>query len=85
MWLREAQKCLVKNEKAKSLGNKLQICYSQPKNIKRIITQKKAPNLQNKALGVSSVEDAGFPALFLWRGGPLQALTLKKPTRLSRN
>ena len=43
MWLREAKKCLVKNEKAKYLGNKLQICYSQPKIIKRIITQKRSP------------------------------------------
>ena len=41
--MREARKCLVKKEKAKSLGNKLQICYSQPKNIKRIITQKRSP------------------------------------------
>ena len=42
MWLREAKKCLVKNEKAKSMGEKMQICYSQPKNLKRTVTQKKS-------------------------------------------
>ena len=41
MWLREAKKCLLKNEKAKKLGDKMQISFSQPKNIKRIATQKK--------------------------------------------
>ena len=41
MWLREAKQCLVKNEKAKLMGDKMQICYSQPKNLKRIVTQKK--------------------------------------------
>ena len=40
VWLREAKQCLVKNEKAKLLGDKLQICYSQPKSLKRIVTQK---------------------------------------------
>ena len=40
-WIREARGCLVKNEKAKALGEKIQICHSQPKNLKRIVTQKK--------------------------------------------
>ena len=40
-WLREAKRCLLKNEKAKDIGNSIQICYRQPKNLKRIITQTK--------------------------------------------
>ena len=40
-WLRDAKKCLVKNEKAKALGNNIQICFSQPKNLQRLITQRK--------------------------------------------
>ena len=40
VWLREAKQCLVKNKKTKLLGDKLQICYSQPKSLKIIITQK---------------------------------------------
>ena len=41
-WLREAKKCLIKNEKAKNIGEKIQICYKQPKNLKRIVGQSKA-------------------------------------------
>ena len=36
LWLRQAKKCLVKNEKAKELGEKMQITYRQPKNLKKI-------------------------------------------------
>ena len=43
MWLREAIKCLVKNEKAKQMGENMQICFSQPKNLKRIASQKSKP------------------------------------------
>ena len=43
-WLREAKKCLLKNDKAKSIGKNIQVCFSQPKNLKRIVTQKKKPN-----------------------------------------
>ena len=46
MWLRQAKRCLLKNDKAKNLGEKIQICFSQPKNLKRIATQpnKSKPN-----------------------------------------
>ena len=40
-WLREVKSCLVKNERAKSLGSNIQICYSQPKNLKRLGTGSK--------------------------------------------
>ena len=36
LWLRQAKKCLVKNEKAKALGDKMQITFRQPKNLKKI-------------------------------------------------
>jgi hypothetical protein len=39
MWLRQAKKCLLKNDKAKNLGENIQICFSQPQNLKRIATQ----------------------------------------------
>ena len=40
-WLKESKKCLMKNEKAKKIGDKIQICYSQPKNLRRLVSQKK--------------------------------------------
>ena len=38
LWLRQAKKCLLKNEKAKQIGEKLQITFRQPKNLKKIVT-----------------------------------------------
>ena len=37
-WLRQAKKCLVKNEKAKQIGEKIQITFRQPKNLKKMVT-----------------------------------------------
>ena len=37
LWFRQAQKCLLKNEKAKEIGGKIQLAYRQPKNLKRIV------------------------------------------------
>jgi hypothetical protein len=51
MWLREAKKCLIKNEKAKEMGGNIQICYSQPKNLKRIVTQKKVTKMHDEQPG----------------------------------
>ena len=34
-WLREAKQSLVKNQKAKALGDRIQIATKQPKNIKK--------------------------------------------------
>ena len=45
-WLRNAKKCLVKNERAKAIGQNIQICFSQPKNLQRLVTQKKPPKPQ---------------------------------------
>ena len=47
MWLRDAKKFLIKNEKAKKLGGNIQVCYSQPKNLKRVVTQKNERKQQN--------------------------------------
>ena len=41
LWLRETKKCLLKNDKAKQIGENMQICFSQPINLKRIATQKR--------------------------------------------
>ena len=43
-WLREAKKCLVKDDRARALGDNLQICYKQPKNLNSMVTQKGKPS-----------------------------------------
>ena len=41
-WLREARSCLVKDERAKSLGKNIQIGFRQPKNLKALVTQRRS-------------------------------------------
>ena len=36
-WFRQAKKCLLKNEKAKEVGERIQLAYRQPKNLKRTV------------------------------------------------
>ena len=49
MWLRDSKKFLLKNDKAKKIGENIQVCFSQPKGLKRIVTQKnrKKPTDEN--------------------------------------
>ena len=37
-WLRGAKKCLIKDERARDLGENFQICYKQPRNLKSMVT-----------------------------------------------
>ena len=37
-WFRQAKKCLVKNDRAKEVGSKIQLTYRQPKNLKKMVT-----------------------------------------------
>ena len=77
MWLREARKCLVKNVRAKKMGDNMQVCFSQPKNLKRIASQKIDPKQWSLSQDVGSVDTAGFHVQF-WRRGPtLKATTLR--------
>ena len=36
-WIRQSKKFLEKNEKAKDMGENIQIAYKQPKNIKQLV------------------------------------------------
>ena len=51
MWLRDAKKFLIKNDKAKKMGDNIQVCYSQPKNLRRIVTQKNERKQQDQEPG----------------------------------
>ena len=42
-WVREAKKCLVKDDRAKELGDNFQICYKQPRNLKSLVTHPRKP------------------------------------------
>ena len=39
----ERPKCLVKDDKAKAIGENFKICYKQPRNLKNIVTNQKKP------------------------------------------
>ena len=42
-WVREAKQHLVKDDKAKALGDNIQICYRQPQNLKSLVTHQRKP------------------------------------------
>jgi hypothetical protein len=59
-WIRESKKLLIKNEKAKQIGERIQIGWRQPKNLKRMVCGLKGAEkklLLLKILGVGSVAD----------------------------
>ena len=84
MCLREAKKCLVKNEKAKLLGNKLQICYSQPKNIKRIITQKRRPEPTEQSPGCFKCGRCRVSCPILREGGTFTSTNTEKTYKIKQ-
>ena len=43
-WFREAKECLVKDDRAKKLGDNMQICFRQPRNMKSIVTHQGKPH-----------------------------------------
>ena len=48
-------KCLVRNEKAKNIGQSIQISFKQPRNKKRLATQKKG----GSSLGEGDIQKRG--------------------------
>jgi hypothetical protein len=58
--MREAKRCLVRNEKAKKLGDLIQISHKQPRNMKRIVTANNSRVLK----GAQPTPHAGEPGCF---------------------
>ena len=54
-WIRESKKLLIKNEKAKKIGEKIQIGWRQPKNLQRLV----CGTAQGGSKTTQTVEDAG--------------------------
>ena len=50
-WIREGKKQLIKNEKAKSIGDRIQIGWKQPKNLQRMVcglkAEQRTPQVEN--------------------------------------
>ena len=84
MWLREAKKCLVKNEKAKSLGEKMQICYSQPKSLKRIVTKTKIPKSAEPNPGCTKCGKCKVSCPIIKEGGTFTSTNTKKTYRIKQ-
>ena len=82
MWLREAKKCLVKNEKAKLLGEKMQVCYSQPKNLKRIVTQKKIVETPEPNPGCTKCGKCRVSCPIIKEGGTFTSTNTRKTYRI---
>jgi hypothetical protein len=84
MWIREAKKCLVKNEKAKLLGNKLQICYSQPKNLKRIVTQRRSLKPTDPSPGCFKCGKCRVSCPILMEGGNFRSTNTGKTYKVNQ-
>ena len=82
VWLREGKRCLVKNEKAKLLGEKLQISYRQPKSIKRIVTQKKIVKTEEQNPGCSKCGGCRVSCPIIKEGGTFSSTNTKKTYRI---
>ena len=50
-WIREAKRFLLKDDRAKSLGQNIQICYKQPKNLRSMVTNIRKPTLREENPG----------------------------------
>ena len=84
MWLREAKKCLVKNEKAKLLGERMQVCYSQPKNLKRIVTQKKKVETDELNPGCTKCGKCRVSCPIIKEGGTFTSTNTRKTYRIKQ-
>ena len=72
-WLREAKSCLVKNEKAKSLGENIQICFSQPRNLKRLVTQIRPQKTCEENPGCSKCKKCRVSCPIIKEGGTFKS------------
>ena len=81
-WLREAKKCLVKNEKAKSLGEKVQICYSQPKNLKRGVTQSRKRKTAHENPGCSKCGKCKVSCPIIREGGTFTSTNTQRTYKI---
>ena len=84
LWLREAKKCLVKNGKAKILGDRLQICYSQPKNIKRKVTQKQKVKVSEENPGCTKCGKCRVSCPIINEGGTFTSTNTRKTYRIKQ-
>ena len=82
--MREARKCLVKNEKAKSLGEKLQISYKQPKNLKRTVTVKKQASTAEENPGCTKCGKCRVSCPVIKEGGTFSSTNTEKTYRIRK-
>ena len=85
MWLREAKQCLVKNEKAKLMGDKMKICFSQPKNLKRIVTQKKTSKSTVQNPGCYKCGRCRVSCQIIKEGGTFISTNTRKTYKIRQN
>ena len=77
-WFREAKKCLVKDDRAKALGDNFQICYRQPKNLKSIVTHKKKPYSTDDEPGCTKCGKCKVSCPVIVEGGKFTSTNTRK-------
>ena len=82
MGLREAKKCLIKNDKAKSLGDSIQIYYSQPKNLKRGVTQSRKRKTAHENPGCSKCGKCKVSCPIIREGGTFTSTNTQRTYKI---
>ena len=77
-WFREAKKCLVKDDRAKALGDNFQICYRQPKNLKSIVTHRKKPYSTDDEPGCTKCGKCKVSCPVIVEGGKFTSTNTRK-------
>ena len=84
-WLRGARKLLVKDERARKLGQNIQICYKQPKNLKSRITHIRKPCALEENPGCNKCGRCRVSCPVLVEGDKFTSTNTKRSYRIRKN
>ena len=77
-WFREAKKCLIKDDRAKALGDNFQICYRQPKNLRSTVTHRRQPSTKEDDPGCKKCGKCSVSCPVLVEGSRFTSTNTKK-------
>ena len=77
-WFREAKKCLIKDDRAKALGDNFQICYRQPTHLRSTVTHTRQPSIQEDDPGCRKCGKCSVSFPVLVEGSKFTSTNTKK-------
>ena len=77
-WIREAKRFLLKDDRAKNLGQNIQICYKQPRNLRSMVTNIRKPTLKEDNPGCRKCGRCSVSCPVLIEGSKFTSSNTKK-------